>query len=193
MYATRSDLIMPKIRGRMRYHGFNSPAPPKGAPKEVKVFMARTYGGLREKRFPGESKQNKMRASKITWYQTKRKFGEKYPELFEHNNKSVSRIPRGLKGREKQIERGTRIEYREHPEFGKKGARSIAIDHLKLDKSEYLPGNKNLSPSDNSKTCRQMKQNCHCNQNRMYKQNTKNEHYKHSDMRKERIEAIEGR
>ena len=135
---------MPDIPGRMKYQGYISPAPPKGAPKEVKVFMARTYAGLRRDRYPGEIKENKQRAARITWYQTKRKFGRKYPELFR---KTRSRDPpAGLEGRDAQIERGARMEYREHPEFGRKAARQIAIDHIRKDPDEYTTGNKYLKP-----------------------------------------------
>jgi len=76
---------MPDIPGRMKSEGYISPAPPHGAPKEVKEFMAKTYGGLRKNKYPGENKENKMRAARITWYQTKRKFGKKYPALFRKN------------------------------------------------------------------------------------------------------------
>jgi len=139
---------MPHIPGREEYHGYISPAPPKGAPKEVRDFMARTYGGLRESKYPGEIPANKERASRITWYQTKRKFGKKYPELFRKNKGHASRdpAPSDLTGKEKQIERGARMEYREHPEFGKKAARQIAIDHIRKDPNEYLTGNKYLKP-----------------------------------------------
>lgn len=127
---------MPDISGRMKSQGYISPAPPKGAPREVRVFMAKTYGGLRKEKYPGEIPTNKQRAAKITWYQTKRKFGKKYPELFRKTRGSRT-TPPDLIGKEPQIQRGTRIEYREHPELGKKVARQIAIDHIRKDSSEY--------------------------------------------------------
>lgn len=110
--------------------------------------MAETYAGLRSSKFPGENKENKMRAARITWYQTKRKFSAKYPELFRKNQGHTKHnpVPKSLKGRERQIERGARMEYREHPEFGKEAARQIAIDHILKDPSEYLTGNKYLKP-----------------------------------------------
>lgn len=110
--------------------------------------MAETYAGLRASKFPGENKENKTRAAKLTRWLTKRKFSEKYPELFKKNPGHMKRdpVPHGLEGREQQIERGARMEYREHPEFGKKAARQIAIDHIKKDPSEYLTGNKYLKP-----------------------------------------------
>lgn len=137
---------MPHIPGREEYHGYISPAPPKGAPKEVRDFMARTYGGLRKSKYPGEIQRNKEHAAKITWYQTKRKFGKKYPELFRKNKSRTDRdpAPADLAGKEKQIAHGARMEYREHPEFGKKAARQIAIDHIRKNPNEYLTGNKRL-------------------------------------------------
>ena len=99
---------MPNIPGRKKYHGFISPAPPQGAPSEMKDFMAKTYGNLRSLKYPGESKENKTRAAKLTWYQTKRKF----PWFF----KKVS-------GKE------LRAEMREHPQFTRPQARQIVIDH----------------------------------------------------------------
>lgn len=128
----------------MKRKGFISPTPPKNAPKKIKVFMAETYAGLRASKFPGENKENKMRAARITWYQTKRKF----PEFFRRNTGHMKRdpVPDSLKGRERQIARGARIEYKEHPEMGKKAARQIAIDHILKDPSEYTTGNKYLQP-----------------------------------------------
>jgi len=63
----------------LKRKGFISPAPPKDAPKEIKVFMADTYAGLRKSKFPGEKKENKARAAKLTWYLTKKK----YPGFFK--------------------------------------------------------------------------------------------------------------
>lgn len=81
---------MPDIPGRLKRKGFISPAPPKDAPKEIKVFMADTYAGLRKSKFPGEKKENKMRAAKLTWYLTKREF----PDFFKkHSPASHSRSP----------------------------------------------------------------------------------------------------
>ena len=75
---------MPDIPGRLKRKGFISPAPPKNAPKEIKVFMADTYAGLRKSKYPGENKQNKTRAARITWYLTKRKF----PDYFKSQHHS---------------------------------------------------------------------------------------------------------
>ena len=110
--------------------------------------MAETYAGLRSSKFPGENKENKTSAAKLTHWLTKRKFGRKYPELFRKNPGHTKRntVPRGLEGKERQIERGARIEYREHPEMGKKAARQIAIDHILKDPSEYSTDNKYLKP-----------------------------------------------
>lgn len=128
---------MPHIPGRKEYRGFISPAPPKGAPNEVKEFMARTYGGLRETKYPGENKENKMRAARITWYRTKQEFSKKYPDLFRKSKPEKDAIPKDLTRKEKQIERGTKIEYKEHPELGKETARQIAIDHIRTNPGEY--------------------------------------------------------
>ena len=125
---------MPDIPGRMKSQGYISPAPPQGAPREVKTFMAKTYGGLRKEKYPGEIPANKQRAAKITWYQTKRKFGRKYPELFRKTR--GSRItPSDLIGKESQILRGALIVDREHPELGKKTARQIAVGHIRQNPS----------------------------------------------------------
>jgi hypothetical protein len=130
---------VPDIPGRMKSEGYISPAPPEGAPKEIKIFMAKTYGGLRKHKFPGENKENKMRSARITWYQTKRKFGKKYPELFKKSGKNPGRkLGRRTKSSlERQIERGARIEHKEHPEFTKAQARQIAMDHINKDPTEY--------------------------------------------------------
>ena len=128
---------MPDIPGRMKSEGYISPAPPYDAPKEVKEFMAKTYGGLRKNRFPGESKENKERAARITWYQTKRKFDKKYPELFRKHKGHAARDPPEKPYSERQVARGTRMELKEHPQLGIKGAREVAIQHLKLDPNEY--------------------------------------------------------
>jgi hypothetical protein len=88
---------LPDIPGRLKRKGYISPAPPKDAPKEIKVYMANTYAGLRKAKFPGENKENKERAAKLTWYLTKKK----YPAYFkkEHTRDPVSsrRHPKTLK------------------------------------------------------------------------------------------------
>lgn len=116
---------MPDIPGRLKRKGYISPAPPKGAPKEIKEFMANTYAGLRKDKFPGEKRENKARAAKLTWYLTKKK----YPTYFkkEHTRDPVSnrKHPRILKpvhvkpakteaGRKRQVRELRGAAQREH-------------------------------------------------------------------------------
>lgn len=120
---------MPNIPGRLKRKGYISPAPPKDAPKEIKEYMANTYAGLRKSKFPGEKKESKQRAARLTWYLTKRK----YPDYFKtrsnpgHSRDPVSdrRHPKILKpvqvkpaktaaGRRSQIGQLSRAAKREH-------------------------------------------------------------------------------
>jgi hypothetical protein len=135
---------MPDIPGRMKSEGFISPAPPRNAPKEVRVYMAKTYGHLRKTRFPGEIPENKTSASKLTHYLTRRKFQKKYPELFRKNPGHMKRKDQQPALNKAQVDRGARMEYREHPEFGKKAARQIAIDHITRDPASYTYSEKSI-------------------------------------------------
>lgn len=101
----------------MKYHGFISPAPPKGASKELKQYMARTYAVLRKTKYPGENKENKMRAARITWYQTKRAF----PDFFSHKKARTHTSP--------HYPALVRKEKKEHPWMSWKEAERVNIDH----------------------------------------------------------------
>lgn len=117
----------------MKYHGFISPAPPKGAPKELKQFMARTYAGLRKTKYPGENKQNKMRAARITWYQTKRKF----PGFFSHKKARTRTNPR--------YPASVRKEKKEHPWLSWKEAERVDRDHKREEAGKMVsPARSNI-------------------------------------------------
>jgi hypothetical protein len=118
---------LPDIPGRLKRKGYISPAPPKDAPKEIKEYMADTYAGLRKSKFPGEKKENKARAAKLTWYLTKRKYPDYFKDHTHHSRDPVSdrRHPKILKpvqvkpartaaGRRKQIGQLNRAAKREH-------------------------------------------------------------------------------
>lgn len=65
---------MQRIKGRLTYHSYISPAPSKNMTSKQKHFLAKTYGELRERSFKGENKQVKTSASKLAWNITKKHF-----------------------------------------------------------------------------------------------------------------------
>jgi hypothetical protein len=81
----------------LKRKGFISPAPPKNAPKEIREYMADTYAGLRKSKYPGESKQNKARAARITWYLTKKKYPDYFKKSHSRDTVSDRRHPKILK------------------------------------------------------------------------------------------------
>lgn len=113
---------MPNRRGPNTSHGFLSPNT-RGWPDPIRNEVKHVYGAWRVKH-PGEDHRTKSRGARIAWAAARRK----YPKLYRDH---VSR--------EKQIERGTKIEHREHPEFSLSTARRIATDHVNEGKHEYDP------------------------------------------------------
>jgi hypothetical protein len=107
---------MPNKHGQETYKGYISPVT-TGYPKEIRDEVRHVYGAWRVKH-PGEYPRTKSRGARIAWAAAKRK----YPELFRKH---------------KQIERGTRQEHKEHPEFSKSTARKIATDHINEDPTSY--------------------------------------------------------
>jgi len=113
---------MPNRRGPNTSHGYLSPKT-EGWPKPIREEVKHVYGAYRVKH-PGESHATKGRGARIAWAAARRK----YPKLY-----------RDYISRQKQIERGTKIEHKEHPEFALSTARRIATDHVNKGKDEYLP------------------------------------------------------
>lgn len=111
---------MPNKHGQGTYKGYISPVT-TGWPKEIRDEVRHVYGAWRVKH-PGEDQRTKSRGSRIAWAAARRK----YPGLYRQH-----------KAQKKQIERGTREEHKEHPEFSRSTAQKIATDHIIKDPTSY--------------------------------------------------------
>lgn len=100
---------MPFKRGPGTYKGFQSPNT-RGWSRPVRMHVRRVYGAYRQKN-PGESRAVKTRGSRIAWASARRKFPQEF-------------------SRHERIQRGAKIEKKEHPWASEKTATRIATNHV---------------------------------------------------------------